>query len=51
MSKFDEMSDGDLATLAIGGKQAAYRVLLDRHRNAVFASPATIAARMMARSM
>lgn len=36
MSKFDEMSDGDLATLAIGGKQAAYRVLLDRHRNAVF---------------
>jgi len=29
-------SDGELAALAIGGRQAAYRALMDRHRDAVF---------------
>ncbi len=29
-------TDGELATLALGGRQAAYRVLMDRHRAAAF---------------
>jgi len=29
-------SDGELAALAIGGRQTAYRALMDRHRAAVF---------------
>ncbi|MBO9582037.1 MAG: RNA polymerase sigma factor [Sphingobium sp.] len=29
-------SDGELAALAVGGRQAAYRMLMDRHREAVF---------------
>lgn len=32
----DECSDGELASLALGGRQAAYRELLGRHRVAVF---------------
>ncbi len=36
MSDLSDLSDGDLAALAIGGHQAAYRVLLDRHRATVF---------------
>ncbi len=31
-----ECSDGELAALAIAGRQAAYRELLGRHREAVF---------------
>lgn len=30
------LSDGDLAALALGGRQAAYSALLHRHRDAVF---------------
>ncbi len=29
-------TDGELAALAIGGRQAAYRALMDRHRGAAF---------------
>lgn len=29
-------TDGELATLALGGRQAAYRALMDRHRAAAF---------------
>lgn len=29
-------SDGELAALAIGGRQTAYRALLERHRGAIF---------------
>jgi len=29
-------TDGELAALALGGRQAAYRVLMDRHRAAAF---------------
>lgn len=36
MSDIADLSDGDLAALALSGKQAAYRLLLDRHRAAVF---------------
>lgn len=32
----DDLGDGDLAVLAMAGRQAAYRVLLDRHRALVF---------------
>ncbi|HZU63984.1 MAG TPA: sigma-70 family RNA polymerase sigma factor [Novosphingobium sp.] len=36
MADLGELGDGDLAGLALGGRQAAYRVLLDRHRALVF---------------
>lgn len=36
MSELSDMSDGDLVALAMSGKQAAYRMLLDRHRASVF---------------
>lgn len=36
MSDLTDFSDGDLAALALAGKQSAYRVLLDRHRAVVF---------------
>ena len=31
-----ECSDGELAALALAGRQAAFRELLDRHRASVF---------------
>lgn len=34
--KLDELTDGELVALALAGRQAAYRVLLDRHRAQVF---------------
>jgi len=36
MSALDALSDGDLAGLALGGRQAAYSALLRRHRDVVF---------------
>jgi RNA polymerase sigma-70 factor (ECF subfamily) len=36
MSALDALSDGDLAALALGGRQAAYSALLRRHRDVVF---------------
>jgi RNA polymerase sigma factor (sigma-70 family) len=36
MRSLSDMSDGDVAALALGGDQVAYRVLLDRHRAGVF---------------
>lgn len=36
MRELEGLGDGDLAALALAGRQAAYRVLLDRHRAGVF---------------
>lgn len=36
MSALDALSDGDLAALAVGGRQAAYSALLHRHRDVIF---------------
>lgn len=36
MSALDALSDGDLAGLALSGRQAAYSALLRRHRDLVF---------------
>lgn len=36
MTDLAGLSDGDLAVLAMAGRQAAYRLLLDRHRALVF---------------
>ena len=36
MADLAGLSDGDLAVLAMAGRQAAYRLLLDRHRALVF---------------